>query len=501
MMNDASCSGTVIQHVKTAARYFPLFVVLGLIACSTIIIHVPATPDQAFQAAARQQDRVVFTIYFYWYKSGASLDSSPHVVDKWPASRTTYINSRYFPGTWPGPRDASDMVRNVSGSLFKDSNTYHVPADQPTYNTTGDVVGELATGVMENITTWFDWMNPAWHEWELRGMVSAGIDVVMPDYWNSGLPSGSSSQDALVTLVAARHALVEKVSHEADVRDPTTYHPVATYGQALVPKIAMFFDTTCMMGLWAWNRSMDVYGDATHAGEFSTAGPGADLNDPFWQEEFWKCIDRFYSVVNGTDAFAWNGSSIVWLYGADYFEDVGTTVLQYCKARFLDTYNRSLLFAGPAGWDKAGIDAICDWGGCFYPRYPVLKGIPAGALSPGFYNIGALICQDPRYVLRDPTRYRMEWQRMMDLGAAWVFVETWNELHEGTSICWTQEHGYEWIDSTRSMADAFHSIQAYAPLRKLNTVDFYVFTAGLVGLCMIGLLSARKTRVIIPASQ
>ncbi len=487
-------------NTRAAIRYVPVLVIVGLFAGYTAVLTCPAlfSSDQAFQASTRELDRIVFTTYFNWYNStGVWPGSSPHVIDPWSTNRTDFINGGWFPSNWPGPRDVNTVVRNVSGQLYKDAMTYHPPAVLPAYTATGDLAAAPATGAMENITTWLSPTSPEWNEWELRGMIRAGVDVVMPDYWNNGLPgTNESSQAALAALVSARQSLVTKASLEADAREPATPHPPETYGQRLVPRIAMFFDTTAMRNLWMWNRSMTVYGDDTHSGEFAD-GPFADLNDPYWQNEFWRCIDRFYSMVNETHSFIWNGSCVVWLYGGDHFFDVGTTVLQYCKAKFLDTYNRTLLFGGHSDWEKAGIDAICDWGACYSPKYPAVKGIPAAAVSPGFYNIGALSVQTPRYIPRDAGRYAGEWQRAMDLGAVWIHIETWNELHEGTGVGWTQEYGFQWIDETAKATRSFHTQQDYNPLLVLNTAEFHIFTFGLVAIFVVGMIVSRRPRVAV----
>jgi hypothetical protein len=83
--------------------------------------------------------------------------------------------------------------------------------------------------------------------------------------------------------------------------------------------------------------------------------------------------------------------------------------------------------------------------------------IPCAAVSPGYYNLGAIAGQTPLFKARDFERYRQEWRQLIAAGAAWVHVETWNELHEGTNIAWTQEYGYDWIDATRAMTDEFHN--------------------------------------------
>ncbi len=488
------------RKFRLVLRWVPAIIIGALFAGYAIVVSSPAffSPDQQYQVKARELDKVTFTTYFDWYQSSGNLTGyNPHVIENWTnfQARIDYLNSHYYPSNWPGPRDVASTLRNVAGNLYRDGMTFHPPATQPTYTASGDLIAEPGHGVMENITTWLDPFNQPWHEWELRCMIRAGIDVAMPDYWNNGLPSGNWSQQTLAALVLARQALVTKVSLEADVRDPSTIHEPTVYGEGLVPKIAMFFDTTCMRSLWAWNLSMATYGNASHAGEIYDAGPGPDLKDPYWQWEFWSCIDRFYSIVNSTNCFTWNGSSVVWLYGGDFFADVGTTVLQYCRPLFLAKYGRPLLFAGHSDWVPAGPDAICDWGACFSPKFPALKGIPTAAVSPGFYNLGALSSEDPRYVPRDVQRYQAEWHRAIDLGAVWVHVETWNELHEGTGACWTQEDGFEWVDATGAASAAFHAQREYNQLSVLDTAEFYIFTCGLAALVAVGAVASRQPRV------
>jgi hypothetical protein len=82
-------------------------------------------------------------------------------------------------------------------------------------------------------------------------------------------------------------------------------------------------------------------------------------------------------------------------------------------------------------------------------------------VSPGYYNLGAIAGQSPLFKVRGHPRYESEWRQVMDLGAAWVHVETWNEFHEGTNIAWTQQYGWEWIDATRAMTDEFHAMIGY----------------------------------------
>jgi hypothetical protein len=83
----------------------------------------------------------------------------------------------------------------------------------------------------------------------------------------------------------------------------------------------------------------------------------------------------------------------------------------------------------------------------------------------------------------------------MDLGAVWVHVETWNELHEGTGACWTQEDGFKWVDATGAESATLHAQKEYNPLSVLDTTEFYIFTCGLVALVVVGVVASRRPRM------
>ncbi len=401
--------------------------------------------------------RTVFTTYFYWYRSGGpDYANSPHVAEPWgtsPYPKKVPTDPAKYPVGWPGPTDPSLMVQNnTAGSGWHDSCSYHPPAELPSYNATGGVVeSSVKNGTMEHMGTWFDWMNASWHEWEMRGMMRAGIDVLIPVYWWNGLHN-SWSIAGLQTLVSARNDLAPKLVTEGQA---------SSIADALskIPRIAPFYDTTCMKQLWAYN--MSITSPESYDWYFEN-GTGADLNSPYWMNEFWQNIDDFLRLLDDNGTYFWNGRYVVWMYSDAWFDDVGTEVLEYCRLQCLAKYGRSIYFVGPDGWRKAGADGLCNWGSCFGAVNPQPRGIiPCAAVSPGYYNLGAIAIQTPLYKTRSFTRYQQEWRQVMDLGAAWVHVETWNELHEGTNIAWTQEYGYDWIDATRAMTDEFHALTGY----------------------------------------
>ena len=459
----------------------------GLIVVGGLDLTTPVffSPNQQLRAHIYSQDRMIFTTYFYWYR--APCNETYTLEDQWKVGNYT------FPEEWPGP---TTMEGGILKNGWHDALTYHPPAQQPNYTIYGEVDGPLQSGIMENISAWFDWMNGSWHEWELRCMMRAGIDVLMPVYWWNGVHN-YWAHEGLVTLVNSWHNLSDKVAHEADLLYPAQAPHGQKYGESVLPKIAMFFDVTCMKQLYCWNRSMTEGANYTKCMDKE---PGPNLDDPYWRDAFWKCIENFYDIVDINATFNWQDiaghiNNVVWLYSSGWFGDVGTTVFEYCRQKFQQKYNRGLIFIGDAGWLKAGVDGVCGWGACCPgPVLPSGRGIPVGGVGPGYYNLGALKVQTPQYRPRNQTVYKAKWQQLIDKGAAWIHIETWNELFEGTGIAWAQEYGYEWIDVTRAMADVFHNQSGKMPPISINMAEIFFPLVGFVGLCTWGLQILRRKR-------
>ncbi len=438
------------------------------------------SPERAAQVEMLNTpgSRTVFTTYFYWYKSGGTdLVNSPHCTENWTTSPSyppkVPLNASGYPEGWPGPTDPALMVQNDTGTWgWHDACSYHPPAELPEYNATGGVIeSSLKNGTMEHMGTWFDWMNASWHEWELRGMMRAGIDVLIPVYWWNGIHN-YWAYEGVQTLVSSWNDLAPKIATEQSI--------TLSEAMAAIPKIALFYDTTCMKQLWAYNKSLT--GPETSDWYFEN-GTGANLDDDYWQERFWIGIDYFIGLLEDNSTYLWNDRYVVWMYSDGWFDDVGTEVLEYCRQKCLAKYGRSIYFVGPDGWYKAGADGLCNWGACNDVVRPQPRGtIPCAGVGPGFYNLGAIALQTPLYTARDFTRYQQEWRQVMDDGAAWVHVETWNELHEGTNIAWTQEYGWDWIDATRAMADEFHAMTGYDVRSTINWTGVFVTIGAMVAL-------------------
>lgn len=488
------------QHVRLKTRVIgiiPAVVLVALILYSFSAMSNPLffTPAQQYRAVFSNDKRIVTTIYFDWYQSrGANFSQGLSDMEFWTNATIDKVATNQYPTGWPGPTSPSAMIVNANSSGgWHDSNTYHPPAQAPKYYSNGDVISSsLENGTGSQLGSWFDYNNTAWHEWEMRGMMRAGIDVLMPDYWYNGIDN-KWSNDSLVTLKEAWYDLAKNITDEANAGDGGTRN--ITYGYSVLPKIAMFFDTTCMKQLYLDNISA---GNSTYNATWATNHfQGADLRKLYWMNEFWNCINYFYSVLDPICEFTWHGNaSLVWLYGTDYFSNIGTQVLKYCRDQFAAKYHRQLIFIGGPDWIPTGVDGVDPWGASFGAKVPYpaqYEGIPCGAVSPGIYNLGAVNIEPPWYVPRDPSRYIAEWQSILDQGAIFIHVETWNELHEGTGICWTQEYGYQWIDLTREMTDKAHAMTTYNPVQAINIT---VFVPAII-LLVIVVVSSFSVAIIV----
>ncbi|MHA1371609.1 MAG: hypothetical protein ACTSRA_18065, partial [Promethearchaeota archaeon] len=203
-----------------------LVLFVGIIIFSFIAMFSPAFygPERRAQIEMLNTpgSRKIFTTYFYWYRSGGQdFSNSPHCMEYWNNDVIDKVNqmSGNYPADWPGPRTPEAMMVNITeNGGWHDSLTHHPPATKPEYNETGDISGNLTFGLRENLTSWFDWMNPEWHEWEIRCMIRAGIDVLMPVYWWNGVHN-YWALEGLQTLVTSWHDLAAKVTAEANYLD------------------------------------------------------------------------------------------------------------------------------------------------------------------------------------------------------------------------------------------------------------------------------------------
>ena len=199
--------------------FIPLMFLLGMFIFSFVSVSSPLlyNPQKQLRIEAYENGRTIFTTYFYWYKSNpAQPENSPHVIDIWNQDIIDKVANAQFPACWDGPTDPEDMY---DVNYYHDALSHHPPAEQPEFDAEGNLVGELKTGVMSDISDWFSWANKSWHQWELRCMMRAGIDVLLPVYWYNGIHN-EWADEGLEYLVDAWHELAQILVDEAELIIP-----------------------------------------------------------------------------------------------------------------------------------------------------------------------------------------------------------------------------------------------------------------------------------------
>lgn len=275
----------------------------------------------------------------------------------------------------------------------------------------------------------------AWHEGQLKDMMHAGIDFLMPVYWGvPGKPDGWSFV-GLPPLVAAHTAL------EKEGLKP--------------PAIGMFFDTSILQ-----SNGSNADGSSYHV----------DLTTDFGRQWFYAAIRDFFSLIPPAKWARIDGRPIVFFYEAAFVKKQDPErQFAYVKARFHEDFGVEPFLVKSAGW-QGEADAVYSWGGAV--SGPILFR-DVVALGPG-YDHSAVPGRQPLVVERkDGGTYVERWTKILQLdpqARPWmVHVETWNEWHEGTDIADSREHGRRYIVLTRVFADLWRAgARVYLPSSYVN---------------------------------
>ncbi len=305
---------------------------------------------------------VVGTTYFYWY----DIESKAHIID----------------------HDGSDAL------------TTH-PAD------------------METIS----YRHADWHKAQLRDMIDAGVDFLLPVYW--GVPGSYDGWSfvGLSPLVAAHSAL------EKEGLKP--------------PAIGMFYDTSILS-----HNNSNQDGGRYHV----------DLSTDFGKQWFYTAIRDFFSLIPPAKWARVDGRPIIFLYEAVFAKGQDPErQFAYVKSRFKEDFGVEPFLVKSPRW-QGEADAVYSWGGAVNGPLIFKETV---ALGPG-YDHSAVPGRQPLVVERgDGRTYIERWTKVLQLDPRqrpWmVHVETWNEWHEGTDVAHSREYGRSYIVLTRLFADLWHA--------------------------------------------
>jgi hypothetical protein len=317
--------------------------------------HVNLTAaDFAGSQSFKKSDRIVGTYYFYWY----NVYTKEHIVDG----------------------DGTDAL------------TTH-PA------------------TMED----FAYTSVRWHKQQLRDMIAAGIDVVLPVFW--GAPSEHEAKAHLHWSYAGLPPLVQ--AREELVKEGRT-----------PPRIGLFYDTSTLQ--WnAWREHVDLTTD-------------------YGQRWFYATVRDFFSLIPPRHWAMIDSRPIVLLYAAAFAKDHDQGFIDYTRAQFPREFGgRAPYLVRQNSW-RVQADDTCAWGGALG-----LKNPGVAALGPG-YDHSAVPGRAPLIVDRRGGKfYEENWLKFLRRPSHFVMVETWNEFHEGTDIAESREYGRQYLELTRKYADLF----------------------------------------------
>jgi hypothetical protein len=294
------------------------------------------------------------------------------------------------------------------------------------------------------------YLDPNWDYREFQDMIQAGIDVFLPDYWGNN----SWSIEGLPVMQQALDRLKSENVNANNIRK--VENPL--------PKVGLFFDTTCMeLKFHTLDNQENMITTADLTNQTCVDWFYGLIHDFYEQFEPWS-IQQIKSADNPNSPTAY----IVWLYGANYFLHTSQAALDYCKTRFLNDFNHTLLFIGTPDWVDGcpQIDGIYHWGSVIdgfteYSDSPIKVASIGAGMNNGNATNGA-VCSAKEPVIhtpRSPAYYTDNWTTVIKNNPNWVVVETWNELFEGTGICRTIEFNDTYIQITGNFSAQFHETE------------------------------------------
>lgn len=286
--------------------------------------------------------------------------------------------------------------------------------------------------------TGFSYKSTSWHVSQLRDMMAAGIDVLMPVYW--GEPSQRRPRKPIINQPWSFSGLPPLVQARQQLLDA---------GEK-PPSIGMFYDTSTL--------------------EYNVSGRRIDLTTDDGRRWFYESIRDFFSLIPARHWAMVDGKPIIFLYSAAFAAAHDQSCIDYVRQEFAKDFSgRVPYIVREISWSVSA-DNTYAWGGAISLRNPGVA-----ALGPG-YDHSAVPGRTPLIVPReDGAFFERNWIRFLRAPSRLVHVETWNEYHEGTDIAASLEYGRRYIELNRKYADMFRAgirpPRPRGPFSEVKTVD------------------------------
>lgn len=274
-----------------------------------------------------------------------------------------------------------------------------------------------------------DFLNQAWYEHQFADMLSAGIDVFLPDYWGEPGQYPHAVPPAPEQNLFATQGLPPMIA---------ALQALAARGTPL--KVGMFLDTTILQN--------------------------EDLTTDRGKQIFYAAIRDYFSRIPPSLWAAIDGRPVLWLYDAQKVAAFDQSTFDYVYAQFALDFGglrpyvvrewqwytaknvpaeagQTIQTEGLYGWGAAPSGFNAD------PRFTVAQA------GPGFDNAHFGRPDGLRTARRGGAYYVENLERALASGRRLLAIETWNELGETSGILDTVEYGRQYIDITRTYADLF----------------------------------------------
>lgn len=261
----------------------------------------------------------------------------------------------------------------------------------------------------------YSYLSVDWHKRQLRDMAAAGIDVVLPVYWGDPTRKALWSFEGLKRLVQAREELVAAGER--------------------APCIGMFHATISL----EWGPDGKV-----------------DLTTPFGREWFYTTVRDFWSMIPPRHWAMVDDKPLIFLYVASYARAHDQGCIEDLRRWFArDFAGRTPWIVRERSWNVK-TEGCYGWGGAVGPII-----MDVAAIGPG-YDDSVVPGRTPLIVDRENGQfYIRSWEKLLCLPPPvrprMAHIETWNELHEGTEICETEDFGRLYIDLTRQYGDLYRA--------------------------------------------
>lgn len=345
----------------------------------------------------------------------------------------TYVGRACADGERPLPAAYGPHI-NPPASAFRDSRSftaadrivgtyYFYWYDDATRAHILDADGSDALTTHPPSTEAFSYNSMAWHKQQLRDMMTAGIDVVLPVFW--GAPSEQDPRAHLHWSYRGIRPLVE--AREELVREG-----------ASPPRIGLFYDTSTLQhNEWRYH---------------------ADLTTEYGRAWFYATIRDFFSMIPPRHWAMIDGRPIVLLYAAAFAKAHDQSVIDTVKQEFAREFAGRVPYIAPEISWNVQADSKVAWGGALGLKQPGIS-----SLGPG-YDHSAVPGRAPLIVDRRGGKfYEEQWSRFLKQPTNFVVLETWNEFHEGTDIAESREYGRQYIELTRKFVDQFKQTSLATP--------------------------------------